>query len=168
MYLNSVGHNVPTIRTGAVYNHEEGPITFFNGELADTSKDFSNLDEEFFAVVQAVTYWRHYLAPEDSEDSNLYSNLTPSKQTNEQPTLRPMAEVRDHKFGVRNCVPSRCHTPLSMTQVSVLGSKDEKELYGDYTVFVKLPEVCANTQERIFIFFERTEPRKFEKTIPLW
>jgi len=79
------------------------------------------------------------VTPEDSSDSNLYSNLPPSKQTNEQPTLTPMAEVRDHKFGVRNCVPSRCHTPLSMTQVSVLGSKDDKELYGDYTVFVKLP-----------------------------
>jgi len=97
-------------------------------EMPETCKDYSTLDDEFFAIVRAATYLQYYLAPEVFEDTVLNFDSEALKQTNVQQML-------EHDFGVLinhgADALSRHHTPLSMTQVTVLGSEDEKKLYGD-------------------------------------
>ena len=41
------------------------PITFFSKKLNDVKLKHSTYDKEFYAIIQALRYWRHYLLPQD-------------------------------------------------------------------------------------------------------
>ena len=44
-----------------VLNQEGHPIAFFREKLNEAKQQYSIYDKEFFVVVQALRYWRHYL-----------------------------------------------------------------------------------------------------------
>ncbi|PKI76932.1 hypothetical protein CRG98_002719, partial [Punica granatum] len=46
---------------GAVLSQNSRPIAFFNEKLTGAKVRYSTYDVEFYAVVQAVKHWRHYL-----------------------------------------------------------------------------------------------------------
>ena len=46
---------------GAVLSQNNRPVAFFSEKLSDSKLNYSTYDIEFYAVVQAVRYWRHYL-----------------------------------------------------------------------------------------------------------
>ena len=46
---------------GAVLSQNNRPVAFFSKKLSDSKLNYSTYDIEFYAVVQAVRYWRHYL-----------------------------------------------------------------------------------------------------------
>ena len=47
----------------AVLNQEGKPIAYFSENLNDAKKKYSVYDQEFYAIVQALKKWRHYLLP---------------------------------------------------------------------------------------------------------
>ena len=50
---------------GAILSQEGEPITYFSEKLNDAKKKYSIYDQEFYAIVQALMKWRHYLLPKE-------------------------------------------------------------------------------------------------------
>ena len=46
---------------GAVLSQRNRPIAFFSEKLGGARSRYSTYDVEFYAVVQAIKHWRHYL-----------------------------------------------------------------------------------------------------------
>ena len=55
---------------GAVLGQEDRPVAYFNEKLNDTKGKYSSYDKEFYAIVQPLKKWRHYLM---SKEFILYS-----------------------------------------------------------------------------------------------
>ena len=50
---------------GAVLSQEGRPIAYFSEKLNDAKRKYSVYDQEFYAIVQALRKWRHYLILEE-------------------------------------------------------------------------------------------------------
>lgn len=50
---------------GAVLSQEQRPITYFSEKLNEAKQKYSSYDKEFYAIVQALKKWRHYLMPKE-------------------------------------------------------------------------------------------------------
>lgn len=76
----------------------------------------------------------------------------------------------NYKCGVLNGVPNSCYTPRSIIQVTILGSKDVKELYGDHAVLVMLLEICVNTQPGSYlgVFWNNRAKELQRDTAEIW
>ncbi len=50
---------------GGELNQERHPIAYFSEKLNDAKLKYSTYDKEFYAVVQALRHWCHYLLPKE-------------------------------------------------------------------------------------------------------
>ena len=50
---------------GAILSQEGKPIAYFSEKLNDAKKKYSVYDQEFYAIIQALKKWRHYLFPKE-------------------------------------------------------------------------------------------------------
>jgi hypothetical protein len=46
---------------GVVLSQEDRPIAYFSGKLNEVKVKYSTYDKEFYAIIQALKKWRHYL-----------------------------------------------------------------------------------------------------------
>lgn len=46
---------------GGVLSQEVHPVAYFSEKLNDAKLKYTTYEKEFYAVVQALRYWRHYL-----------------------------------------------------------------------------------------------------------
>ena len=49
------------IGIGGVISQERHPIAYFSEKLNDAKQKYSTYDKEFYAIIQALWHWRHYL-----------------------------------------------------------------------------------------------------------
>ena len=69
---------------GGVLSQENKPIAYFSEKLNDSKKKYSSYDKEFYAVVQSLKKWRHYLM---SKEFILYSNNHALQYIMQEPKL---------------------------------------------------------------------------------
>ena len=50
---------------GAVLSQEDRPIAYFSEKLNEAKVKYSMYDNEFYAIIQALKKWRHYLIPKE-------------------------------------------------------------------------------------------------------
>jgi hypothetical protein len=50
---------------GAVLSQENRPIAYFSEKLNDAKKKYSTYEKKFYAVIQALKKWRHYIIPKE-------------------------------------------------------------------------------------------------------
>jgi hypothetical protein len=50
---------------GVVLSQDNRPVSYFSEKLNDAKKNYSTYDKEFYAVIQALKKWRHYLIPKE-------------------------------------------------------------------------------------------------------
>jgi hypothetical protein len=50
---------------GAVLSQDDRSITYFSEKLNEVKIKYSTYDKEFYAVIQALKKWRHYLVPKE-------------------------------------------------------------------------------------------------------
>lgn len=50
---------------GVVLSQEGKPIAFLSEKLNDVFKKYSMFYIEFYAIVQALRHWKHYLIPKE-------------------------------------------------------------------------------------------------------
>jgi hypothetical protein len=50
---------------GAILSQNNRPITCFSEKLNEEKVKYSTYDKEFYAVIQALKKWRHYLVPKE-------------------------------------------------------------------------------------------------------
>jgi hypothetical protein len=53
------------VAIGAVLSQDNRLVVYFSEKLNDTKKKYSTYDKEFYAVIQALKKWRHYLIPKE-------------------------------------------------------------------------------------------------------
>ena len=58
VYYNASGTTI-----GAIMSQEGRIISYFSEKLNDTKIKYYVYDQEFYAIVQALKKWRHYLLP---------------------------------------------------------------------------------------------------------
>jgi hypothetical protein len=49
----------------AVLSQDNRPVAYFSEKLNDTKEKYSTYDKEFYAVIQDLKKWRHYLIPKE-------------------------------------------------------------------------------------------------------
>ena len=97
-------------------------------------------DQEFYAIIQALKKWRHYLIPKEfvlSTDHRALQYLGSQHKLNQRHMkwveyLQSFTFVIKHKSGVTNRVVdalSRRHSLLTKMKVEVLGFDEMEELY---------------------------------------
>jgi hypothetical protein len=48
---------------GAVLSQDNRPIAYFSEKMNETKRKYSMYDKDFYAIIQALKKWRHYLVP---------------------------------------------------------------------------------------------------------
>ena len=56
---------------GAMLSRDDRHVAYFSEKLNDTRRNYSSYEKEFYAIVQALKKWRHYLM---SREFVLYSD----------------------------------------------------------------------------------------------
>ncbi|XXG79359.1 hypothetical protein AAC387_Pa09g0449 [Persea americana] len=149
---------------GAVLSQEGKPIAYFSEKLNDSHKKYSTYDKEFYAIIQALDHWSHYLLPKEfilfSDHEALKYINGQHKLSNKHATWVEFLQAYHfhikHKSGSQNIVAdalSRRHSLLSTMQVKVVGFEVLKELYKDDPFFGKVWEECSQAvSSRPFLF----------------
>jgi len=120
-------------------NQERHLVAYFSEKLNDTRQRYSTYDKEFYAVLQALHYWRHYLL---LQEFIIYSDHRALKYLNFQKKLntrhgRWVEFLQDytyvkHKVRVENRVVdalSRHCALLSVMSTEVVGFEKIKGTY---------------------------------------
>ena len=53
------------VAIGAVLSQDNRPVSYLSEKLNDTKKKYYTHDKEFYAVIQDLKKWRHYLIPKE-------------------------------------------------------------------------------------------------------
>jgi hypothetical protein len=46
-----------------ILSQDNRHVAYFSENMNDTKRNYSTYDKEFYAVIQALKKWRHYLVP---------------------------------------------------------------------------------------------------------
>jgi len=125
---------------GGVLSQEKHHVAYFSEKLNDARQRYSTYDKEFYAVVQALRNWRHYLLPQEFviySDHEALKYLNSQKKLNSRhgrwvEFLQDYTYVLKHKAGVENRVAdalSRRRALLSVISTEVVGFKKIKDTY---------------------------------------
>ena len=125
---------------GAVLSQDDRPIAYFSENLNGEKHKYSSYDQEFYAIVQALKKWRHYLM---SGEFVLYTNNHALQYIMQQPKLnkkhaklveylQSFTFVLKHISGQDNKVVdalNRRNLVVQEGKIQVLGFEFMKELY---------------------------------------
>jgi hypothetical protein len=117
---------------GVVLSQEQIPITYFREKLNEEKDKYSSYEKEFYAIVQYLKKWRHYLIP---KEFSLYNDNHALQFISSQPKLykrhtkwveflQNFTFVIKHKSGKTNKVGDaliRINLILQEFQVNTLG-----------------------------------------------
>jgi hypothetical protein len=53
------------VAIGAVLSQDNRFVAYLCEKLNDTKRNYSTYDKEFYAIIQALNKWRHYLVPKE-------------------------------------------------------------------------------------------------------
>eukprot|EP00253_Pinus_taeda_P015928 PITA_15928 len=139
----------------AVFIQEDRPVAFFSEKLSESRQKYSSYDKEFYAVVQALRHWRHYLLGNEfvlfSDNSALQYVMQQHKLNHKHAKwveyLQSFNFVLKHISGQANKVAdalSRKALLLQESVVQVFGFEHLWDLYQMDTDFREAYEVCQN------------------------
>jgi hypothetical protein len=143
------------VAIGAVLNQDNIHVAYLSEKLNETKRKYSMYDKEFYAIIQSLKKWRHYLVPQEFV---LYSNnqalqfITRQEKLNQRHAkwvefMQNFTFVIKHNVGnankVADALSKRCLI-LQEFQVKTLGFEHLKDMYCDDTYFNEAYEACAN------------------------
>ena len=125
---------------GAVLSQKGRPIAFFSEKLAGARSRYNTYDVEFYAIVQAIKHWRHYLFHKDFvlyTDHDALKHLSTQGKVSARHAswiayLQQFTFVIKHTSGTANRVAdalSRRHSVLAILHTSVTGFSTFADLY---------------------------------------
>lgn len=137
---------------GAVLSQNGRPVAFYSEKLAGARSRYNTYDIEFYAIVQAIKHWRHYLV---HRDFILFTDHDALRHLDSQAKVSSrhagwIAYLQQFTFSIRhqsdktNRVAdalSRRHALVTTMQSSVLGFASMADLYATDPFF------CASSRQ---------------------
>lgn len=150
---------------GAVLSQHDRPVAFFSKKLNGARRRYSAYDIEFYAIVQAVRYWRHYLY---HREFILFTDHEALKHINSQDSLsvrhvswsaflQQFTFVLKHRSGASNKVVdtlSRRHLLLTDMRTTVPGFDTFRDLYSTDSFFSTILAKLSNGSFENFILVD--------------
>jgi hypothetical protein len=143
------------VAIGEIFSQDNRHVEYFSENFNDTKNKYSTYDKEFYAILQALNKWRHYLVPKvfflysDNQDLQF---ITREEKLNQRHTkwiefMQNFTFVIKHISGNANkfvdALSMRCLI-LQEFQVKTLGFEHLKEMYCDDLDFKESYEACTN------------------------
>jgi hypothetical protein len=140
---------------GVVLSQDNRLISYFSEKMNETKMKYSTYDKEFYAVIQALKKWRHYLVPKDFvlySDNHALKFITRQEKLNQKHAkwveyMQNFTFVIKHISGTTNKVVdalSRKCLILQEFRVKTLGFDNLKEMYREDADFKEAYEACEN------------------------
>jgi hypothetical protein len=140
---------------GTVLIQDNRPVAYFNQKLNETKRKYSMYDKAFYAIIQALEKWRHYLVPQKFvlfSDNQALQFISRQEKLNQRHAkwieyMKNFNFVIKHIVGNANKVVdalSRRCLILQEFQVETLGFEHIKDMYHDDVDFKEAYEACAN------------------------
>eukprot|EP00253_Pinus_taeda_P011069 PITA_11069 len=140
---------------GAVLSQEDRPVAFFSEKLNESRQKYSSYDKEFYAMVQALKHWRHYLLGNEFilfSDNSTLQYITQQHKLNHKHAkwveyLQSFTFMLKHISGQANKVAdalSRRALLLQESGIQVMGFEYLKDLYQMDADFKEAFEACQN------------------------
>ena len=147
--------NASGFTIGAVLSQDNMTISYFSETLNDAKKNYSTYDKEFYAIIQALKKWRHYLVLKKFvlySDNHALQFITRQEKLNQRHAkwiefMQNFTFVIKHISGNANKVVdalSRRCLILQEFQVKTLGFEHLNEMYCDDPYFKEAYEACEN------------------------
>ena len=146
---------------GAVLSQRGRPIAYFSKKLAGARSRYSTYDVEFYAIVQAIKHWRHYLVHREFilfTDHDALRHLDSQAKVSARHAswiayLQQFTFSIRHQSGKTNRVAdalSRRHSVLTTMQTSVTGFSSLVELYPTDVFFGRVFDEATNGVSKDF------------------
>jgi hypothetical protein len=143
------------VAIGAVLSQDNRHVAYFSEKLNETKRKYSTYDKEFYAIIQALKKWRHYLVPQEFvlySDNQALQFITRQEKLNQRHAkwiefMQNFTFVIKHIVGNANKVVdalSRRCLILQEFQVKTLGFEHLKDMYCDDPDFKEAYEACEN------------------------
>jgi hypothetical protein len=125
---------------GAVLSQDDREIAYFSENLNKAKEKYSTYDKEFYAIIQALKKWRHYLIPREFflySDNHALQYVTQQEKLNQKHVkwfeyMQNFTFVIKHISGSTNKVAdalSRKSLLLKEFKVTTLGFEGLKDMY---------------------------------------
>ena len=148
------------VSIGGVLSPEHNLVAYFSEKLNEAKQKYSTYDKEFYAVVQALRYWRHYLLPQEFvlySDHEALRYLNSQKKLNHRhgdwvEYLQAYSFVLKHKSRIENKAVdalSRRVTLLFIMSVEVTGFERLKEEYESCSEFGEIYLTLKDENHRV-------------------
>jgi hypothetical protein len=138
-----------------VLSQDNKPIAYFSEKLNKTNMKYSTYDKEFYAIIQALKKWRHYLVPKEFvlyRDNHDLRFVTRQEKLNQKHAkwvefMQNFTFVIKHISGTANKVVDALSMKCLILQefhVKTLGFDSLKDMYKDDSNFRDAYEACEN------------------------
>jgi hypothetical protein len=138
-----------------ITEQQDRPITYFSEKLNEAKVKYSTYDKEFYAIIQALKKWRHYLIPKEFvlySDNLALQFVTQQGKLNQRHVkwveyMQNFTFVIKHISGTANKVVdalSRKCFLLQEFRVKTLGFDDLRDMYRDDPDFKEAYEEAEN------------------------
>ena len=143
------------VAIGEISSQDNRPVAYFIENLNETKKKYSTYDKEFYAIIQALKKWRHYLVPQEFvlyRDNQALQFITKQEKLNQRHAkwvefMQNFTFFIKHIVGNANKVVdalSRRCLIMQEFQVNTLGFEHLKGMYHDDADFKEGYETCVN------------------------
>ena len=125
---------------GEILSEDNKPIAYLSEKLNDAKKNYSTYDKEFYAMIQALKKWRHYLIPKEfvlySDNQDLQFSTRQEKLNKKH--AKWVEFMQNFSFVIKNIVGTANKVADSLSrrslivhdfQVNNLGLEHLKEMY---------------------------------------
>jgi ribonuclease HI len=140
---------------GAILSQHNRPVAYFSDKMNETKRKYSTNDKDFYAIIQALKKWRHYLVPQEFvlySDNQDLQFITRQEKLNKRHAkwvefMQNCNFVIKHIVGnvnkVFDALSRRCLI-LQEFQVNTLGFEHLKDMHCDDPYFKEAYEACEN------------------------
>jgi hypothetical protein len=140
---------------GGVLSQDDRPVAYFSEKLDDAKLKYSTYDKEFYAIIQALKKWRHYLIPKEFvlySDNHALQFVSQQEKLNQKHAkwveyMQNFTFVIKHISGTANKVAdalSRKCLLLQEFRVKTLGFENLKDMYAGDADFREAYEAAEN------------------------
>jgi hypothetical protein len=140
---------------GVVLSQEDRLISYFSEKLNEAKVKYSMHDKDFYAIIQALKKWRHYLIPKEFvlySDNHVLQFVTQHEKLNQRHVkwveyMKNFTFVTKHIYGTANKVDDSLSEKCLLLQefrVKTLGFDDLRNMYTYDPDFKEVYELTEN------------------------